>query len=217
MASSKIWSLGRIAAIWAAILIAPDPSLAAAERRAGESFRDCDTCPEMVVVPAGIYLMGKDGGAKRERPAHRVAIGSAFAIGRYEATFDEWEVCIEEGGCKVMIMGPAPLGKREVSFAEWKACLTDYQCQALPDDHNWGRGRHPVMNINFSEAEDFARWLSRKTGHTYRLPTEAEWEYAARGGNLDGVLVGGRGGDRQRQLPDLRADDQPQDISRGVI
>ena len=182
MVPSKAWSLGRFAAVWTAVLLTLTPSLAADERRPSESFRDCPQCPELLVVPAGTYLMGKDGGAKREGPAHRVTIGSAFAIGKYEATFDEWEVCIEEGGCKVMIMGPAPLGKREVSFAEWKACLTDDQCQALPDDHKWGRGRHPVMNINFSEAEDFVRWLSRKTGHVYRLPTEAEWEYAARGG-----------------------------------
>ena len=182
MAPSKACSVGRVAAILAAILIAPNLSLAADERRAGKSFRDCDTCPEMVVVPAGTYLMGKDGGAKRERPAHRVTIGSALAIGKYEATFDEWEVCIEERGCKAMIMGPAPLGKREVSFAEWEACRTDDLCQILPDDHNWGRGRRPVINITFSDAEDFVRWLSRKTGHAYRLPTEAEWEYAARGG-----------------------------------
>ena len=182
MTPSNACSVGRVAAILAAILIAPNLALAADERRAGKSFRDCDTCPEMVVVPAGTYLMGKDGGNNRERPAHRVTIGSALAIGKYEATFDEWEVCIEERGCKAMIMGPAPLGKREVSFAEWEACRTDDLCQILPDDHNWGRGRRPVININFSDAEDFVRWLSRKTGHAYRLPTEAEWEYAARGG-----------------------------------
>jgi hypothetical protein len=113
--------------------------------------------------------------------------------------------------------GPAPQGKREVSFAEWKACLTDDKCQVHPDDHKWGRGRRPVMNINFSNAENFVLWLSRKTKKTYRLPTEAEWEYAARGGDDDGVLVGRRSGNRQRQLPDLCANDQPQDISRRII
>ena len=182
MAPSKTWSSGRVATIWAAILIAPAPSLAADEHRPGESFRDCPQCPELVVVPAGTYLMGKDGGAKREGPAHRVTIASAFAIGKYEATFDEWEVCLEEGGCKVMISRPAPFGKREVSFAAWKTCQTDDECQVHPDDHKWGRGRRPVMNIKFRDAEDYVGWLSRKTGHTYRLPTEAEWEYVARGG-----------------------------------
>jgi formylglycine-generating enzyme required for sulfatase activity len=182
MALLKACSVGRVMAVCAAMVFMLDPSLAADERRPGEVFRDCPKCPELVVVPAGNYLMGKDGGSKKESPAHRVTIGSAFAIGKYEVTFDEWEVCIEEGGCGVIISGPAPQGKREVSFAEWKACLTDDKCQAHPDDHKWGRGRRPVMNINFSNAENFVQWLSRKTKKTYRLPTEAEWEYAARGG-----------------------------------
>ena len=182
MAPSKAWSSGRVAALWAVVLLMFSPSLAADESRPGDSFRDCSQCPELVAVPPGNYLMGTDGGTKRERPAHRVTIESAFAIGTYEVTFNEWEFCMEEGGCKVMISRPAPFGKREVSFAQWKACRTDDQCQIHPGDHKWGRGRRPVMNINFHDAEDYVRWLSRKTGHTYRLPTEAEWEYAARGG-----------------------------------
>lgn len=116
-------------------------------------FKDCDVCPEMAVIPAGSYLMGSNGRHKNERPAHEVTIAKSFALGVYEVTFDEWQACFDDGGC-----------------------------ERVPDDHKWGRGRRPVMNITWYETQPFVEWLSKKTGHTYRLPSEAEWEYAARGG-----------------------------------
>lgn len=126
----------------------------AADRQPGEVFRDCAACPELVEVPAGRYVMGTH--AERypaERPAHLVTIARPFAIGRYEVTFDEWQACAADGGCS-----------RD------------------PDDHKWGRGRRPVINISWLEAVGYVEWLSRKTGKAYRLPTEAEWEYVARAG-----------------------------------
>jgi len=88
-----------------------------------------------------------------EKPVHRVTIAKPFAIGRYEVTFDEWDRCVTAGRCKFR-----------------------------PDDRGWGRGNRPVINVSWVDAKEFTSWLSERTGKNYRLPTEAEWEYAARGG-----------------------------------
>ena len=122
-------------------------------RKPGDTFRDCLNCPEMVVLPAGAFVMGTDGRHKYERPAHRVTLDRAFALGKFEITFEEWGACFDDGGCGRM-----------------------------PDDHKWGRERRPVINITWNDAKTYVEWLSAKTGKTYRLPTDAEWEYAARAG-----------------------------------
>ena len=125
-------------------------------RRAGEVFAECEGCPEMVVIPAGRFRMGspidEPGSEDNERPVHEVRV-PRFAMGRTEVTFDQWAVCVEDGGC-------------------------DF----VPPDQEWGRGSRPVINVSWADALGYLRWLSRRTGHRYRLPTEAEWEYAARSG-----------------------------------
>lgn len=125
-------------------------------RRPGEVFRDCPACPEMVVVPAGRFLMGgpegETGSEANERPVHEVRV-PRFALGRSEVTFDQWAACVDDGGCDFM-----------------------------PPDSGWGRGDRPVINVSWGDALAYLRWLTRTTGHRYRLPTEAEWEYAARAG-----------------------------------
>ena len=122
----------------------------------GTVFRDCSACPEMVVVPPGRFKMGSpfwEGGRYvDEWPQHEVTIDSAFAVGVYEVTFAEWDACADAGGC-------------------W-----GYR----PEDHDQGRGRLPVIEVSWHDAQAYVRWLSRETGVPYRLPTEAEWEYAAR-------------------------------------
>ena len=144
-----------------ALALAIGPAWAAspaAAPGAGEVFRDCAECPEMVVVPAGSYTMGSPPGeAGRdgdEGPAHRVAIARPFAVGVYEVTFEEWDACVSGGGCG---------GYR-------------------PYDGGWGRGRRPVVAVGWDDAKEYVEWLSGKTGEEYRLPSESEWEYAARGG-----------------------------------
>ena len=118
-------------------------------------FRDCAICPEMVVVPAGVFLMGSPeherGRGKDEGPQHRVEFLKPFAVGKFEATFAQWDACVSEGGCT-----------------------------HKPSDEGWGRGRRPVINISWNDAKQFVAWITKKSGKPYRLLTEAEWEYAAR-------------------------------------
>lgn len=135
----------------------------APDHKPGEAFRDCAQCPEIVVVPAGTFEMGSS--APYERPVHRVTIAKAFAIGRYEVTFDQWDNCV-----------------------------ADRRCQYAPGDRGWGKGDRPVLNLSWVDAKDFVAWLSKKTGHTYRLPSEAEWEYAARAGTKTRFWWGSGGG-----------------------
>lgn len=124
-----------------------------------ESFRDCTGCPEMVVVPAGSFVMGSEAWPRKPvltrdaQPRRTVTISKPFAVGKFEVTFDEWALCVADGGC----------GHR-------------------PDDEGFGRGPHPVLNVSWDDAQEFVGWLSRRTGGAYRLLTEAEWEYVARAG-----------------------------------
>jgi formylglycine-generating enzyme required for sulfatase activity len=129
----------------------------------------CSMCPKMVVVPAGDFQMGAapsdiDAAIKeipqssarrnREAPQHTVSIPRPFAVGSFAVTFAEWDACFADGGCN----------------------------GHMPNDAGWGRGNLPVINVNWEDANNYAAWLSRKTGKPYRLMSEAEYEYAARAG-----------------------------------
>ena len=127
----------------------------------GETFQDCDECPKMVVVPSGSFRMGSpksEGGADHERPMRRVRIDYRFAVGVYEVTFAEWYACVDAGGCG------------------------HYANNMLGDYTDYDREKGPVMNVDWKDAQSYVRWLSARTGKTYRLLSESEWEYVARAG-----------------------------------
>ncbi len=147
---SRLARIGLTAAlaVAACILAAAGPVRAP---KLGEVFRDCEHCPEMVVIPGGTFAMGSDRN-KEEKPVHIVSVLSV-AFGRYEVTWGDWQACLDA-----------------------KACTTD------PDDHKWGKGKQPILNVSWNDANQYAAWLTKITGVKYRLPTEAEWEFAARGG-----------------------------------
>ena len=141
----------------------------------GTTFRDCDVCPEMVVVPGGTFIMGSPPDEPFrddvEGPRHEVMV-AAFAMGRFEVTRGEFTSFVEEtghaggGSCFVRIGS----GGRLDTSKSWRD-------PGYPQSEN-----DPVVCISWNTAKAYAAWLSEKTGQTYRLPSEAEWEYAARAG-----------------------------------
>ncbi|CAK9039356.1 Formylglycine-generating enzyme (FGE) (C-alpha-formylglycine-generating enzyme 1) (Sulfatase-modifying factor 1) [Durusdinium trenchii] len=132
----------------------------------GNYFSDCDICPDMAALPAGSFRMGSPPGeqvrADTEGPVTDISLAQPFAIATHEVTYDQWQACADEGGCRGYI----------------------------PSDLGWGRGNRPVTNVSYEDALAYITWLSSKTGHDYRLPSEAEWEFAARAGGTAAFSFG---------------------------
>ncbi len=151
-----------------------------------QMFQECDVCPEMIVLPLGEFIMGGPPGesrltihfeagnirpvtpddpyiAHREGPLHRVEIDMPVAMGRNEITYDQWMACVEDGGCG--------------GYTPQNYVLQKNAPRATVE------GNHPVITVSYLDAVSYAEWLNSKVGaDVYRLPTEAEWEYAARAG-----------------------------------
>lgn len=132
---------------------APAPRKAAADTAGVGEVRDCPTCPVLVTLPRGSFTMGSNIDDPSERPPHPVSIGESFAIGKYEVTAEQWSACVAAGGCPHIATNTG-----------------------VP-------GNSPARDVSWNDAQLYVKWLGKVSGKAYRLPTEAEWEYAARGGS----------------------------------
>lgn len=116
--------------------------------------------PRMLSIPGGVFLMGAKGYSKHEQPVHEVFIGP-FQLGETEVTWQQYRLCIDAGFCSHKMA-----------------------------DEGLGRSEHPVINVSWYNVQTYITWLNKQTGRDFRLPTEAEWEYAARAGTLSNYYWG---------------------------
>ena len=164
---------GLIGVLWCCLASA-QPML-----EAGQAFQDCETCPVMVVIPAGGFEMGMAYGdaiqGDEESPTHPVRFSRSFALGEYEVTRGQFEAFVKDAGYDAGDSCFIWNGNTGVYDAgrNWRRPGFDQ------DDHD------PVICVNWEDAQAYVAWLSHRTGKRYRLPSEAEWEYACRGGGQD--------------------------------
>jgi len=133
--------------------------------------------PELVAIPTGTNILGdiSGSGLPRESPTYKVTISSSFAIGKYEVTFDEYDYFCELTG------------------------------RIKPNDEGWGRGKRPVIDVTWYDAQDYVQWLTKSTGKEYYLPSESQWEYAARAGTKTNYWWGDTPGDKLAQCVNCAA------------
>lgn len=131
-------------------------SQALAQSSQGKIFQDCETCPSMIIIPPGSYGFGS--------PPNE--FGSPYNEGYI------LDIVFEE---------PFGISQFEVTFKQWDLCAKDQVCRTI-DDEGYGRGDRPVMNVSWEDTQSYIRWLKNMTGRSYRLPSEAEWEYVAQSG-----------------------------------
>ena len=171
--------IGSLAA-FAMIRVAGQSVLSTPSLQPGETFSDPLSAggqgPQMVVIPAGSFRMGCVSGQgcfDIERPVHDITIPQAFAVSKFEVTFEDYD---------------------------------RYTHPNRVDSQGWGRGLRPVINVSWSDAQDYVEWLSRQTGQTYRLLSEAEWEYVARAGSSSAYSWGSEIGTNRANCDDAEGD-----------
>jgi formylglycine-generating enzyme required for sulfatase activity len=162
----------------AAVTTPDGPAQGGHSQSQGATLKDCDECPDMIAVPAGRFSMGSPepeaGRLDIEGPTHTVDMSSSFAVGRYAVTRDQFEAFVKATGYRLGAGCRVEQGDNWVLRPD-----LNFRDPGFPQD-----GRHPVVCINWDEANAYVRWLSDKTGKTYRLLTEAEREYVSRAGTL---------------------------------
>lgn len=159
------------------VLVAVAPAAVAADRAeapgAGERFKDCRSCPELVVLPAGSFQMGSplQEAERRDNEKQRtITFARPFAMSTTPVTWDQWEACARDGWCEdaaiELALKQNPDGTINREFRDF------------------GRGTRPAVGMSWHDAQKFVGWLNWKTGSddVYRMPSEAQWEYAARAG-----------------------------------
>ena len=137
------------------------------------TFRDCPNCPEMTVLPSGVFRMGSIEGERDERPVHDVRVRT-FALGRFEVTRGQYESFVRatnhaSAGCNVV--------DNDATFS-WSPQASWSRSGFRQENH------HPVVCVSWRDAQAYVQWLSTVTGERYRLPSEAEWEYGVRAGTV---------------------------------
>ena len=155
----------------------PFLSLASEAQEESREALERELAGEMVSISGGTFRMGdlSGEGSVNEKPVRTVTV-SAFRLGKYEVTFAQWDACVADGGCN----GYSPV---DSSLVEVNVCVKGLACTYFSrGGKDWGRGNRPVINVSWDDAQSFIRWLNGRTGGNFRLPTEAEWEYAARAG-----------------------------------
>ncbi len=125
---------------------------APAKTLAGGESKDCGACPMMIALPAGSFAMGNNADDPSEKPSHRVNVSAPFAIGKFPVTVEQWNACADTNACP-----------------------------KLTPETNTVKNA-PVRDVSWDDAQAYVKWLAKITGKAYRLPTEAEWEYADRAG-----------------------------------
>jgi formylglycine-generating enzyme required for sulfatase activity len=165
--------LGLVLLVGSAALLAQPASAAGKRAKPGTLIKECRNCPELVVLAPGTYMMGSpesEPERDKDEPQRRVSIARPFAIATTQVTWNQWEACVRDNWCEGAEIDEAlrsnPDGSRN------------------PQYKDYGRGTRPAVGMSWYDAQIFVGWLNWKTGNddAYRLPSEAEWEYAARAG-----------------------------------
>jgi formylglycine-generating enzyme required for sulfatase activity len=163
---------------------------------AGTAYRACDNCPEMIVVPAGSFLMGspasEEGRSEAERPQHKVTLAKAFAMGKHEVTRSQFRAFVDATGYLTQAeeeadRGCLTLDVRDDGNGNWGWSANQNWRNATLYGLEQGSDAHPVLCVSRQDALAYITWFNethlRPDERAYRLPTEAEWEYAARAGS----------------------------------